>query len=233
MSSATWPDLGSPRPRSETLPYAPLSWPDTSRVSLARPAPMGHVSRAFEDRPFSEVLATRRTVRDLDALGWEALGPWLHATHRVQQTREAELGFALTRRPSPSAGAIHPIHLAIAEPGADRWARYDAFSHELVHFESNVSPAEVHEAMQPLVETCSATLVLLVAEIGKTAAKYEDYASLIWRDAGALLATMGLSAHGQGLGFCPLGATGSPWAERLLEQRGLAGVGAAFVGRLR
>lgn len=233
MSSAAWPDLGSPRPRSETLPYALLSWPDVSRISLARRSPIGQAGSASNDLSFSEVLATRRTVRELDALGWEALGQWLHAAQRVQQTQEAELGFALTRRPSPSAGAIHPIHLVIAEPGADRWARYDAFSHELVHFESNVSPAEVHEAMHPLVEARSATLVLLVAEIGKTAAKYEDYASLVWRDAGALLATLGLSAHAQGLGFCALGATGSPWAERLLEQRGLAGVGAAFVGRLR
>lgn len=234
MSSATWPDLGNPRPRSEALPYALLRWPDVVRSGLARPEPAGAAADISpQDCSFQEVLATRRTARELNTLDRVALGKWLYASHRVQQMQDTELGFALTRRPSPSAGAIHPIHLVIGEPGAKRWARYEAFTHELVEFESPVAPGEVCGAMQHLVEARSATLVLLVAEIGKTAAKYEDYASLIWRDAGALIATMGLSAHSMGLGFCPLGATGSPWAERLLEQRGLAGVGAAFVGRIR
>lgn len=233
MNSATWPDLGNPRPRSEALHYGPLRWPEVARASLAEPVPCGDAGVSPEDRSFLEVIATRRSVRELDTLDRIALGKWLYSSHRVQQMQDAELGFALTRRPSPSAGAIHPIHLVIGEPGAKRWTRYDAFTHELVEFESHIAPGEVHGAMQHLVDARSATLVLLVAEVGKTAAKYEDCASLIWRDAGALLATMGLSAHCYGLGFCPLGATGSPWAERLLEQRGLAGVGAAFAGRLR
>ena len=39
-----------------------------------------------------------------------------------------------------------------------------------------------------------------------------------------------VAAESLDLSFCPLGVTGEPWTSRLLDQPGLVGVGAAFVG---
>lgn len=75
-----------------------------------------------------------------------------------------------------------------------------------------------------------ATRILFLSEPGKTLGKYQNGCSLIWRDAGALLGVMALTATAQGLNFCPLGITGEPWASNLAEQGKLAGVGFALLG---
>ncbi|SEM10533.1 hypothetical protein SAMN05518845_11692 [Variovorax sp. YR750] len=85
--------------------------------------------------------------------------------------------------------------------------------------------------MDELIAAPVATLLLLVAEPGKTAAKYFNSESLVWRDAGVLLGYLSLAAEALGLAFVPLGITGDPWAGKLVDESGLAGVGAALVGR--
>lgn len=39
-----------------------------------------------------------------------------------------------------------------------------------------------------------------------------------------------MGAESLDLSYCPLGVTGEPWIGQLLDQPGLVGVGAAFVG---
>ena len=72
--------------------------------------------------------------------------------------------------------------------------------------------------------------MLLLAEPGKTSAKYQHGESLIWRDAGILLAVMALIAEALDYSFCPLGITGEPWADQLATSGVLMGVGLALVG---
>lgn len=221
-----WPELGQPTPRDTIKPHRPLEWPDGSTLRLSEDLPDGDIG-AFS------LLQSRRSARNLFAVSPEDLSGWLILSCRVQQRQASGLGFDLTRRPSPSAGAIHPIHVVLAWPQAGDWQRYDAFDHTLRTFRSKADPAEAHNQLQQVLAAPEATLVLLVAEVGRTQAKYQHAASLVWRDAGALLATMGLAAHALSLDFCPLGVTGEPWASSLLEEHGLVGVGAAFVGSSR
>lgn len=221
-----WPDLGQPRPRTTAEPYSPLRWPQRQRLPLAA------CDAAFIEPSSFAVLTSRRTVRDIGAIASDALGAWLDLSCRVQQRQACGLGFDLTRRPAPSAGAIHPIHVVLATSGQAGWQRYDAVEHALWTFDAGVDAREAHAALQAVLPARDATLVLLAAEPGLTLAKYVDAASLVWRDAGALLATMSFAARALSIGFCPLGATGEPWVRGLLEEQGLAGVGAAFVGRV-
>ena len=73
--------------------------------------------------------------------------------------------------------------------------------------------------------------MVLVAEPGKTAAKYANSESLVWRDAGVLLGYMSVVAEALGLGFCPLGITGQAYVSALSADARLTGVGLAVVGR--
>jgi hypothetical protein len=219
-----WPDLGVPAPRQQARPCNVIAWPERGRFDLS--------SEAGPCEPEVErLLRSRRTDRTIGSLSVDQLGPWFELSCRAQEVHSSNYGFDLSLRPSPSAGAIHPIHLILALPGVAPFMRYDAIDHVLVETPTQLVASEVHRAMQGVLPAPDATLVLLAAEVGKTAAKYEHPASLVWRDAGALLAVLGLSAHALGLGFCPLGVTGEPWVSGLLEQQGLFGVGAAFVGR--
>jgi len=221
----TWPDLGNPAPKEQPQPWQPMSWPQGDRLQLDSLA--SSLSCLAE---VDEFLRTRRTERLFGPITDAALGTWLDLGCRAQIFEGTAYGFDISWRPAPSAGAIHPIHLIFATPGQSSWRRYDGISHALIDVPSELDAKEVHRAMQEVLPTVHATLILYAAEVGKTAAKYDHPASLVWRDAGALLAVMGLAAHAQSLAFCPLGVTGEPWVGRLLEQQGLFGVGAAFVG---
>lgn len=72
--------------------------------------------------------------------------------------------------------------------------------------------------------------MLLVAEPGMYAAKYQACESLVWRDAGVLVGYLSLVAEVLGLDFCPLGSTGGSALGYLDQQPQLLGVGVALVG---
>ena len=217
-----WIDLGDPRPRDCTHRYTPIAWPDGDRTRLPK------CPKFVAD--FRSVALGRRTRRAFGPITSDALGALLHLTSKVQQQGETGLGFAIQKRPTPSAGAIHPIHLVFADQSSEQWRRYDASSHELRAIVGAPHPRGSFDAMQRVMPAPGATLMLLAAEPGKTAAKYLAVQSLVIRDAGVLLGTMALSAEALDLTFCPLGETGDVWVRQLVEQRGLVGVGAAFLG---
>lgn len=158
------------------------------------------------------------------------LGALTSLTCQAQQTGNEDLGFPLSLRPCPSAGAIHPVHLLVIGPKGDGWFLYDSINHALSEVKTEVDPRSVLDAMRLVLPARSATLMILAAEPGRTGAKYDAPASLVWRDAGVLLGFLAVAAEALDLSFCPLGVTGEPWVGQLLDQPGLTGVGAAFVG---
>lgn len=220
-----WADLGNPCPRKEPLRYTPLAWPLGRRI----PLPIASGSSCLS-KPIADVLLHRRTKREFSFLSTEMLGALTWLTCQTQQTGHEDLGFPLSLRPCPSAGAIHPIHLLVIGPEGDGWFRYDSTSHALDEMKTKVDPRKVLEAMHAVLPAPSATLLILAAEPERTGAKYEAPASLVWRDAGVILGVLAVAAEALDLSFCPLGVTGEPWVGQLLDQPGLTGVGAAFVG---
>jgi hypothetical protein len=220
-----WIDLGNPSPLRTPKRYSPIVWPDGAVV----PLPTWTVA-ANVVRPFCELLSDRRTCREFSILKQEGLGALLDLACRVQQTGDRALGFPLSRRPTPAAGAIHAIHLLVICPNQNVWYRYDAFTHSLRQFHSASDPQLVRHAMNDVLPAPRATMILFAAEPGMMAAKYAAPMSLVWRDAGVLLGFLAMVAQALDLSFCPLGVTGEPWVSQLLDQPGLFGVGAALVG---
>lgn len=218
-----WVDIGNPQPLPSARTYTPLAWPAGAITPL--PFPSHATTRAFDG-----VFLSRRTRRTFSALEAGKLSSLLSLTCRVQQVGDTTLGFPLTRRPVPSAGAIHPIHLVLLGPCGSVWQRYDPFQHALVDVTTSVDAHDVRRAMEKVLPAPSATLLLLAAEGAMTAAKYDHPWSLVWRDAGVLLGGLSMAAEALDLSFCALGVTGEPWTSRLLDQPGLMGVGAAFIG---
>ncbi|MCS6193209.1 nitroreductase family protein [Shewanella baltica] len=220
----TWIDLGNPVPRQHPERYELIQW-DVGEI-FTLPA----LSEEL-DWPFSKVLNARISQREFGILDDKQLGTFLWNACRTRAIAVSELGFDLEHRASPSAGAIHPIHIVIKRPGDGRWWLYQPKTHEMAELknvQSKLSP--LYERSLSVLEGNNATRILFLAETGKTLGKYQDGCSLIWRDAGALLAVMAFVAAAQGLNFCPLGITGEPWASNLAEKGKLAGVGLALLG---
>lgn len=220
----TWIDLADPIPRSVPEPYTPIEWEMDETFSLPF-APGG------PDRPFSEIIDARASDREFGFVDDQQLGAFLWLACRTRGVGSSKLGFDLEHRAAPSAGAIHPIHVVVKRPGDDRWWLYVPRYHQLAEIKH--APAKLAGLLDHSLQVLAgdqATRFLFLAEPGKTLGKYQDGCSLIWRDAGALLGVMALTATAQGLNFCPLGITGEPWAGGLADQGKLAGVGLALLG---
>jgi SagB-type dehydrogenase family enzyme len=220
----TWITLGNPTPRTELKSYRPFIWPVGEINYLSAPTNL-------PNQPFCEVISARRTRRAFGQVDNKELATLLWLTCRGQEWGDTTLGFPLTKRPAPSAGAIHPIHVLVNTSGDNRWWRYIADDHALADINAGMLDAnEIRRALEDVLAPSQGTIILFVAEPGKTFAKYDDGCSLVWRDAGVLLGCMALTAESLNLNFCPLGITGEPWASQLDQQGSLIGVGMALLG---
>lgn len=225
----SWLDLGSPHPKRVLGRYSPVAWPQGERFPL-------DANGAYLAPDLAAILATRRSRRNFVAPAtMEDLSALFDLCARTQEVQISDLGFDLEFRPHPASGAIHSIHCLVQHCSGEEWNRYDARRHELVTLPgSSVTASAARAAADEVVPTCNATLIALVAEPGKAAAKYDFPESLIWRDAGVMLGYFSIAAEALGLAFCPLGITGDPVIANTLDQQGrLRGVGLALLGRLR
>jgi SagB-type dehydrogenase family enzyme len=212
-----------PRLRESAGRAQTFAWPVADIVALPIP------ERVSPD-PFFEVLARRRTRRTFLPMNTQSLGTLLWHGARVKESGHRELGFALSKRPAPSAGAIHPVHLLLAGESVSGWNLYDPWKHALHRLCAPVGFEEACGSLRQLADLSGATLLTFVVEPAMSEAKYDNAGSLVWRDAGALQATLGLVAEALGLSWCSLGVTGDAWVERLFPRSGLLGVGCALVG---
>lgn len=212
-----------PRPRDVPLAYTPFRWRVADVIRLepgAAPHPVD----------LAELLSNRRSHRAGGPPTLEALGALLWQVARTLGTSPSPYGFELEQRPVPSAGAIHPIHVLVQEPGREDWARYDGRRHRLERLaDDRGCLAGLSQHAYQAAGTGVGALMAFVAESGRTNAKYEDSDSLVWRDAGVLQGALCTVAPAVGLQVCLLGPTGDAWVSGLAEQGQLRGVGLARV----
>lgn len=223
-----WRDLGNPRPKHALGHYSPVAWPQGDCRLLDS-------NGAHLAPDLAAILATRRSRRNFAAPATtDDLSALFDLCARTQEAQISDLGFDLEFRQHPASGAIHSIHCLVQQHSGDEWNRYDAKRHELVSLPSSSDAANaVRLAASEVVPAGNASLIALVAEPGKAAAKYDFPESLIWRDAGVILGYFSIAAEALGLAFCPLGITGDPVIESTLDEQGrLHGVGLALLGRL-
>lgn len=213
-----------PRPRATPGYYEPFKWPRGEVTRLEPAAAQFNVD-------IVQVLQERQSRRSLDALPLPELGALLWLTCRTHSLRLSEFGFDQEFRPYPSAGAMHPIHVVCQRSAEMPWERYEPLEHALVGVPGTEALAQsAREKAGNILPISEAVLVGLVAEPGKTAAKYECVESLVWRDAGVLLGYLSIVAETLGLGFCPLGMTGNSFLAPVSTAGQLHGVGLAVIG---
>jgi SagB-type dehydrogenase family enzyme len=194
------------------LPAAPPARHGT-RVPLAVPD-LAVVAK--QDPPFTEVLESRRSVREHDAaapITVDALGELLYRSARLRRRFAGPNGQELADRPYPSGGAIHELELyplitACAGLDAGLW-HYAAADHHLEHV------ADPGPATRALVDQARAAslmrddpqvLLIVAARFGRLMWKYETIAyALLLKHVGVLYQTLYLVGTAMGLAVCGLG----------------------------
>jgi hypothetical protein len=138
---------------------------------------------------------------------------------------------ARSRRASPSAGALHPIEVVLVPSiGSARIFRYNPWNHVLEALQ-----IEDQDEIRTFNTDCAHALpdahgisLVMLGQPSCVAACYDDPMSLLWRDSGALLQTLFLTAVAFRLAFCPLGVLG----HQIVRAIGLSELSAVGVARI-
>jgi hypothetical protein len=186
--------------------------------------------------PFSEVVFQRRTIRSMMSLELEDVLGLIRLVMKPMQIGKGG-NFGRTRKVTVSAGALHPIEalvvsgLSVVEPIIYNDA-FDAFC--TVSFCGMEDASTEIAAINSLIPGASGHLILFVANKRHVDQAYNDVASLLWRDAGAVLQTFALVASSFGYGFVPLGVSGSAVLSGLeAPHSDYIAVGTALIGRVQ
>lgn len=214
---------GEPRPRAVTGEASIIHWPVsyTLRCPKMTPPP---------DRSFSGVLEGRRSRRKMERLPLRDLTSVLAFTLAPRAVLPGDR-FGRSLRPSPSAGAVHPVEVLLIY--GLRVFRYMPMTHELDLL--RVSGPEglrafVRECGRLLPDASQGTAIVLAGDLQRVAALYEHPESLLWRDAGALLQTLALVVAAYGHAFCPLGIVGRSVLEAIGLEHSLTAAGVGLIG---
>lgn len=209
------PRLGGPTPVRIGTPERGVSLPRTIREP---------------DTPFLEVLRSRRSslggdvcAEDLSSLLW-------HATVLRERRMDGRFGIPWESRPAPSAGGLHAIRIVVL-PLDNAFAPGEYLPD--IHALAPISAAalDVNRASVAQLLGCSTgTTLQLACDENLIRACYDNAWSLMWREAGALVATLGLVATSLGLTSVILGRTGGDVLSAANVDPRLVGVGAVHVG---
>jgi SagB-type dehydrogenase family enzyme len=219
--------LPEPIPRASEESFQPFEFRKV-RVQYL-PIPTG-----FPTVPLITILRNRKTSRTFAELETATLSKLLWMTMKVERQEEEESGFKWQHRPLPSAGGRHPVHALIIQPHLDlrRPSLYDPEAHALNELvpadEEAVSDALAH--IEQLVPIGQASVVWFAADYERTLSRYSGGESLVWRDAGAVLAGFTFVAEALELNCCPIGLTGDEWIQRLFGTDRFGGVGGLLIG---
>lgn len=221
------PTESDPHPRVECDPRPSTLWP--VRWSLRCPPVI-----APSPQDFSTVIETRRSTRAIRPAPLRELVNLIAFATRPRFVREGDL-LARSRRLSPSAGALHPIDVILVNwRGMHRVMRYNMWEHQL-----ELLVVRDAQPLQNLAQKCvdvlpeaRGTALILLACLPTVSAAYENPTSLLWRDAGALLQTLALTATAHRLAFCPLGILGGEIVQAIgFDKQRVQSAGVAMVGR--
>lgn len=221
----SWHNLDSPTPRNRELPFEEFVYPIVSTTYLKIPTNVANID-------FFSVLGSRKSRRQFGPLQTSKLESLLWFSSRTIEKSPPNQA-RWEHRASPSAGGRHPIDVfVINRPSArNTLSLYDPVSHALAEL---AIPGTGLDAIVARIDNVlpigKANVILFGAQYRRTLSKYQNAESLVWRDAGVLLATFSLVAEALSLNCCAFGITGEPDLSRLLKTNLVFGAGGMLVG---
>jgi len=197
-------------------------------LSLIKPVNLDPIS-------FWDVISSRRSMRTFHQLSLDEISKVLWLSAKVQDISVQDNGYILTRRPSASAGARHPVDIILLSPALDNFKScyyYNPFDHTLnklilpdliiKHFLNHVNS---------IFQVGDGTVLWFIAHSLRTEVKYDNSQSLIWRDAGALIHSVQLACTGCNINSCPVGSLGEPFISQMFSgNENIFGVGGIVIG---
>lgn len=220
--------MSGPKLRTEALVFEPYRYNCGEEITLPK------VDDYILDVEFLKVFAGRRSIKRLGGCSLEALSRILFLAVKPYMIGMDEYGVAVYRSAAPSAGGRHPIDVLVGlnKGGEYLLYLYQPLNHSL---RTLLIPAELQRAFIEDVKSTlffseSALLWFSVQNI-RTASKYTDYESLVWRDIGAQLCCIQQASKYVGLDSCPIGYLAEETFSTLFQTNSLMSGGGMIVGK--
>lgn len=157
---------------------------------------------------FLEVLSGRRSIKSLGDCSLELLSRILYMAVKPYMIELDDYGVIVSRSAAPSAGGRHPIDVLVGlkDDGERRLYLYQPLKHTLRRL---MVPKDLQQSFFKDVEETlplgESILLWFAVQYMRTASKYTEHESLVWRDVGAQLCCMQQVAKYVGVDSCPIG----------------------------
>ena len=219
------PLLADPRPRTKPKPTATSgAFKTREKFYLPRPA-------IKTNKSFFRVLAARASRRQFAPVSDDNLATFLWYSAKALSVNQGPHNIFCQHRYVPSAGGLHPIDLIVIDVQQGAVSVYDPVAHALCRLDvTEEKVAAFLSYSQQVLDAGSGILIWFAARPDKVSAKYTHEISLIWRDVGALIASMYLIAEALSLNYCALGALGSKELHTLTGDHSILGAGGCVLG---
>lgn len=220
--------MSGPSIREIHLEYVPFVYPSLERISLPR------VTFSKRQNDFLDVLRERRSVKKLGSCTIEKLSEILFHAVKPYTICKDDYDITVYRSASPSAGGRHPIDILVGLPENEsrRIFLYEPVSHSLRQLDISVELQ--HKFFDDINQTLplgDSVLVWFSIQYMRTASKYNDYESLVWRDAGAQLCCLQQVAKYVGLDSCPIGYLAEETFNSMFHGAPLISGGGMIIGK--
>jgi SagB-type dehydrogenase family enzyme len=185
---------------------------------------------------FFEVLSSRTSERTFKKMSEQDLSNLLWHSAKIKRIHVKPNSEILIHRASPSAGGNHPIDILISPSQTLKKRKlyyYNALTHKLGNLKIDKSTLyNFFLEIDSCLASKNATIVWFSAMPNIISSKYQNFKSLLWRDAGSLLQTVHLTACALKLKSCAIGTLGEPHFSRLFgAKHNLISAGGLLVGK--
>lgn len=219
--------MSGPSIREKHLEYVPFVYPSLEKIALSRVA----ISKRKKD--FLDVLRERRSLKQLGGCAIEKLSEILFHAVKPYTICKDDYDMTVYRSASPSAGGRHPIDILVGLPDNEgrRLFLYESLSHSLRRLDVPVElQREFYEDVNQTLTLGDSVLLWFSVQYMRTASKYTDYESLVWRDVGAQLCCLQQVAKYVGLDSCPIGYLAEDTFNRMFNSDSLISGGGMIIG---
>ena len=219
--------MSGPSIRERHLAYVPFVYPSLEKLILPR------VTSSIPQNDFLDVIRERRSEKQRGGCAIEKLSEILFHAVKPYTICKDDYDMTVYRSASPSAGGRHPIDILVGLPENEgrRLFLYEPLSHLLRRLDISVKLQ--HEFFDDIDQTLplgDSVLIWFSIQYMRTASKYNDYESLVWRDAGAQLCCLQQVAKYVGLDSCPIGYLAEDTFNRMFNSDSLVSGGGMIIG---
>lgn len=219
--------MSGPSIRERHLEYVPFKYPCAEKLILPK------VTLSLSKKEFLEVFKNRRSLKQLGPCSLEMLSEILFYAVKPYSISMDNYGMVVYRSASPSAGGRHPIDILVGLPGKEgrRFYLYEPLSHSLLRLNIPIDLQKYFfNDIDKTLPLGDSVLIWFSIQYMRTASKYTDYESLIWRDAGAQLCCLQQITKYIGLDSCPIGYLAEESFGRMFNCSSLISGGGIIIG---